>query len=348
MTSAPPEPVPHGGDLDAARAQHPDAPQPWIDLSTGINPHPYPVPELDLTQWARLPQPSQDRALRQAAAHRYGADHAGMVVAAPGTQALIQILPRHGAASRVAIVSPTYGEHAVAWRREGHDVVEARDIDAAAGAGVVVVVNPNNPTGHVIPARELRTLAASLHQRGGLLVVDEAFADVMPRDVSIVPGLPPATLVLRSFGKAYGLAGLRLGFAIAHEETAAWLRDHLGPWCVSVPAMTIGAAALADDCWLETATRKLEIGCRRLDALLGTCGCTLLGGTPLFRLVSHPSAGRLAETLGRHGIHVRRFGEQPTWLRFGLPGPEQTWDRLEHALHASRDMHAAPAGLQHP
>jgi cobalamin biosynthetic protein CobC len=345
MTPTQPEPVPHGGDLDVARAQFPEAPEPWIDLSTGINPEPYPVPELDLAAWSRLPQPSQDLALRRAAAHRYGADEIALVVPAPGTQSLIQLIPRLVGQSRVAILGPTYAEHAAAWRREGHDVVDVRDIGTTAGASVVVVVNPNNPTGRVVPAGELRACAAALHRQGGLLVVDEAFADVMPRGVSIVPALPRATIVLRSFGKTYGLAGLRLGFAIAHEQTAARLRDHLGPWCVSVPAMTIGIAALSDDGWLEASIARLESKCRRLDGLLETCGCSIVGGTPLFRLASHASASRVADALGRHGIHVRRFAEHPTWLRLGLPGSEQAWHRLEHALRAANDTQSAAAGL---
>jgi cobalamin biosynthetic protein CobC len=333
--SALPEPVPHGGDLDAARAAHPTAPEPWIDLSTGINPEPYPVSDLDLAAWSRLPQPSQELALREAAARRYRADTIEMVVAAPGTQALIQLVPRLVSRSRIAILGPTYAEHGVAWRRQGHDVVAIGDLAATAGASGVVVVNPNNPTGGIVAASQLRELAASLHQRGGLLVVDEAFADVMPAGQSIVPDLPPATIVLRSFGKAYGLAGLRLGFAIAQEQTATWLRDSLGPWCVSVPAMTIGARALADDRWLEASIASLTETCRRLDQLLETSGCTILGGTPLFRLASHGAAAHIADTLGRHGIHVRRFAEHPEWLRFGIPGHEQAWRRLELALQAA-------------
>jgi cobalamin biosynthesis protein CobC len=341
MTLALPEPVQHGGDLDAARAAYPDAPEPWIDLSTGINPEPYPLPELDFAEWSRLPQPSQDIMLREAAMRRYRADAVGMVVSAPGTQSLIQLIPRLYAPSRIAVLGPTYAEHAIAWRREGHDVVEVSDLVATADVKGAVVVNPNNPTGRIIRANDLRELAASLHRRGGFLVVDEAFADAMPSEISVVPDLPPAAIVLRSFGKTYGLAGLRLGFAIAHQQTAERLRDHLGPWSVSVPAMTIGATALADDQWIAASIEKLTRKCRRLDGLLQTCGCTILGGTPLFRLVSHRSAASIADTLAHHGIHVRRFAEHPTWLRFGLPGSEQAWRRLELALHAADDKRSS-------
>jgi len=343
MTPRRPENVYHGGDLDRARQEFPDAPEPWIDLSTGINPDPYPVPELALQAWAQLPQPAQARALAEAAARRYGAEAPELIAAGPGTQALIEIIPRLIGSARVAILGPTYGEHTAAWRREGHDVIEVGDVADAESARVVVVVNPDNPTGRVVPASTLRRLATDLDRRDGFLVVDEAFADVMPSPLSLVPGLPPATIVLRSFGKTYGLAGLRLGFALAQVDLARRLRDRLGPWAVSGPAIAIGTAALADDRWLEQSRQRLESGCRRLDALLKACGCVPLGGTPLFRLVAHPAAPHLAVTLGRRGIHVRRFAQEPSWLRFGLPGPEAAWHRLEQALAVAREMSVGDA-----
>ena len=332
MSRTPAETVLHGGDLDAARRQFPRAPTPWIDLSTGINPCPYPLPELDAETWCRLPQHAAEQTLRQAAARRYHAEDPEMVVCAPGTQALIQILPRLVAPTRVAVLSPTYAEHAIAWRREGHDVAEVSSLSSTGDARVVILVNPNNPTGCLTSPNDLRILAAELRVRDGLLVVDEAFADVLPIGASIVPDLPPATVVLRSFGKMYGLAGLRLGFAIAQRDMAERLHDALGPWAVAGPALSIGAAALADDRWLEASLRTLELECQRLDAMLRSAGCEVLGGTALFRLIRHRSAQRLADDLGRRGIHVRRFREQPEWLRFGQPSHEQEWQRLQRAL----------------
>ncbi|WP_333793842.1 threonine-phosphate decarboxylase CobD [Hyphomicrobium sp.] len=348
MISVDQEPIGHGGDLDAARARFPAAPEPWIDLSTGINPHPYPLPALDTDTWARLPQMGEEEHLRTVAARRYGAAHPEMVVSAPGTQALIQILPRLAPPqSRVAIVSPTYAEHAVAWHSGGHDVVEVPDIASVGAANVVVIVNPNNPTGHITSEARLRELARTLEagQREGLLVVDEAFADALPAGTSVVPSLPPATVVLRSFGKMYGLAGVRLGFAITHARLAANLRKALGPWAVAGPALAIGAAALADEHWLTDMLQRLAADSRRLDSLLIRTGCDLVGGTPLFRLAAHPAAPAMADTLGRNGILVRRFSYAPTWLRFGLPGPEEAWQRLDRALCEWTAMDAAEARI---
>jgi cobalamin biosynthetic protein CobC len=328
------KPVAHGGDLDAARRFFPDAPAPWIDLSTGINPAPYPVPELPAEAWARLPLASEEEALRSAAARRYGAPDPDMVVAAPGAQALIQMLPRLLPPSRVAVLSPAYGEHAASWAREGHAVVEVHDPEEAA-ADVLVVVNPNNPTGFTIAPVGLLRLAETVAARSGLLVVDEAFMDVMEPALSLVPHIPPRTIVLRSFGKAYGLAGLRLGFAVADRETAARLRERLGPWAVSGPALAIGRQALNDEAWLRDARQRLARDAARLESMLSAAGLASVGATALFRLVSHPECERFAAVLGRQGIHVRRFAEHPTWLRIGLPGSEPAWQRLGEALRSA-------------
>jgi cobalamin biosynthetic protein CobC len=326
------ETVLHGGDLAAARRRFPGAPEPWVDLSTGINPDAYPLPPIEASAWTDLPQSADLQTLATVAARRYRAPAPEMVTAAAGTQALIEAIPRLVPASQVAILGPTYGEHHAAWRRAGHSVREVRYLSEIGEARVVVIVNPNNPTGRVVPVPELVQLAATLERRRGLLVVDEAFADVMGNELSLVPHLPAAAIVLRSFGKAYGLAGLRLGFAIAQPMMSQEVRELLGPWPVSGPAIAVGTAALTDEKWLDGAVHRLNHRGQRLDALLADNGCTLLGGTPLFRLVRHEAAGRLAEALGGRGILVRRFEYEPSWLRFGLPGSEAAWQRLTDAL----------------
>ena len=326
------EPISHGGDLDAARKQYPGAPEPWIDLSTGINPVPFPIPGLPAEIWSRLPARSEQDALLAAAAARYRVPDPGMIAAASGTQALIQLLPRLVPTSRVEIFGPTYEEHEACWTRQGHRVSVVKDIDQSDRADVVIVVNPDNPTGRVIPVNELRAIAAALARKNGLLIVDEAFIDVLPETASIASDPPPATIVLRSFGKTYGLAGLRLGFAIAEVPLAMRIRAEFGPWAVSGPALRIGKAALSDPDWLSETIIRLGSDQPRLDAVLEAAGFTVLGGTPLFRLAHHVEAAKRAERLGRAGIHVRSFARQPQWLRFGLPADELAWDRLSAAL----------------
>ncbi len=309
------------------KRRFPQAPQPWIDLSTGINPVSYPLPDLPPELWTRLPSRAQLDARIGAAASAYGVRDPAMLVAAPGTQALIQLLPRLVPRSRVAIVGPTYEEHELSWRRQGHGVALANDLAAAAGADVVVVVNPDNPTGRL-------TAAAALHAIDvkGLLVVDEAFIDFLPPQASLASALPPRTVVLRSFGKTYGLAGVRLGFAIAEKALTERMREELGPWATSGPALEIGTRALGDDAWLKQSAARLRADSQRLDALLVESGFSLVGVTPLFRLARHERAPAAADTLARHGIHVRAFARDPAWLRFGLPGSVAEFERLAAAL----------------
>ncbi|SFG37373.1 L-threonine O-3-phosphate decarboxylase [Methylobacterium gossipiicola] len=322
-------PIAHGGDLDAARTLFPDAPAPWIDLSTGINPVPYPCPPLEASAFRRLPSPADLAALKAAAATAYGvADPAG-IVAAPGTQILIETLPRLVARARVAVVGPTYAEHAAAWARAGHAVVPVTDLDAAAD--VVVVVNPNNPDGRSWDAATLLACAALQNARGGLLVVDEAFADLEAVE-SLAPRLRPGLVVLRSFGKTYGLAGLRLGFALAEPDLAARLAEALGPWAVSGPALAIGGAALADTAWREAATVARGADADRLDRMIARAGGTVVGGTRLFRTADFPDGPGLFGRLGAAGIYVRRFEAAPSRLRFGLPADRTEWCRLSRVL----------------
>src|SRR6266404_4631467 len=247
ITQAPDaEPLAHGGDLDAARKRFSAARGPWIDLSTGINPEPYPIPALVTDVWSRLPTRAEEEELLAAAALRYRVSSAEMIAAASGTQALIQLLPRLVPTSHVEILGPTYEEHEACWTRQGHSVSVVKDFGPSDRADVAVVVNPNNPTGRLISANALRVVASRLAKKNGLLIVDEAFIDVLPESASLTGDLPPATIVLRPFGKTYGLAGLRLGFAIAERSLVRRIRAELGPWAVSGPALAVGKVALRD------------------------------------------------------------------------------------------------------
>lgn len=334
----------HGGDLVRARQSFPQAPEPWIDLSTGINPIPYPVPLLPVESWSQLPQADDEAKLKAVAASRYGSPDHTSIVLAPGTQALIQVLPRLIPRAEVAVVGPTYIEHAKAWQREGHSVIEVKSLQEAAtsNAKSVVIVNPNNPSGRLAPTAELVASAKRVAARNGLLVVDEAFIDFLDQRQSLTPLAPPGTLILRSFGKTYGLAGLRLGIAVAEPTIAARLNDLIGPWAVSGPALQIGSIALSDTGWLETMKSQLAASVKRLEATLVSSGFDIIGGTPLFRLASHQKAKTIAARLGAHGIHVRQFRKYANWLRFGIPHGGEAWKRLELALSDSarlRDPH---------
>ncbi len=289
------------------------------------------MPDLPPEAWRRLPDAAAHQALLDAAAGRWAVPSGAQVVAGTGSQALIQALPRITPKSHVAIVGPTYGEHARAWAAAGHEVREVSALDEAKGAAVVVVVNPNNPDGRVTSPDALLDLAARLDRSGGLLVVDEAFCDETPQ-LSLSSQVRPGLVVLRSFGKFFGLAGLRLGFAVAEADLAARLAGHLGPWPVSGPALGIGAAALADEDWATGTIIRLQQASSRLDVLLRGAGLEVVGGTNLFRLARHADAPDIYEALGRAGILVRAFAVQADILRFGLPGNAAEENRLRAAL----------------
>lgn len=320
----------HGGDLDGARAAFPGAPEPWIDLSTGINPWPYPLPEIPAEAWTRLPGRVAELRLREAAAACYGAPSPDMVAAASGSQALIQLLPRLRAPGRVAVLAPTYGEHAACWAAAGHRVHEVARPDEAE-AEVVVIVNPNNPDGRLLPAGDLLALADRQAAQGGWLVVDEAFADPDPAFSVAGHVGRPGLVVLRSFGKFFGLAGLRLGIALAAPDLAATLRTAIGPWAVSGPGLVVATAALSDTAWVSATRTRLKDASRRLDRLLVASGLEIVGGTTLYRLICTPNAFTLYTALGASGILVRRFDYRRDWLRLGLPPDDEAMRRLAAA-----------------
>jgi cobalamin biosynthesis protein CobC len=325
----------HGGDLDAARRLFPDAPEPFVDLSTGINPHSYPLPQLSSDVFARLPEPAALGRLTAAAAQAYGAPSADHVAAAPGTQILLPMVAALVPPGRAAVLGPTYAEHLRVAALVGHDAKEVADISHLADADLAIIVNPNNPDGRIVSKGVLLALADAQKRRGGLLVADEAFMDVGPAGASLGGDVARGNIVvLRSFGKFFGLAGLRLGFALATSEMTARLKASLGPWAVAGPAVAIGEAALADVSWADATRESLCQGARRLDEMLTNAGHDVVGGTSLFRLVRTPVASELFHHLGRGGIMVRRFVEHPTWLRFGLPGSEDAWLRLRTVLAA--------------
>jgi cobalamin biosynthetic protein CobC len=348
MDAADAAPIQHGGDLGAARLAFPGAPEPFIDLSTGINPYPYPIPQLPPDLFARLPEQAALDRLAEIAAQAYGAPSGAHVVAAPGTQILLPLVAGLVRPGRAAVLGPTYAEHIRAAARSGHQAEEVAGLADLRNAALAVVVNPNNPDGRTI-AREALLGCASGLPAGGLLLVDEAFMDVGAPGLSLAPDCGrPDIVVLRSFGKFFGLAGLRLGFALAEPAIAARLRAGLGPWAVAGPALAIGAAALADRPWGEMTRARLAQDAVRLDQILAAAGLEIAGGTSLFRLARTKAASELFHHLGRAGILVRRFAGEATWLRFGLPANEPGWRRLAAALADFRKPGADAPGADAP
>ncbi|SNY46938.1 L-threonine O-3-phosphate decarboxylase [Pseudooceanicola antarcticus] len=305
----------HGGNLDAACARHGGTRADWLDLSTGINPVPYPLPDLPGEAWTALPDAGAREALIAAARRFWNIPEEASILPVPGASAAIAQIPRLAPPASVEIPGPTYNEHAAAFDRHRWQV---RETGPARGR---VLVHPNNPTGAFHPAPAPR----------GLTVIDESFCDVAPERSHV--GLCPRfdLLVLKSFGKFWGLAGLRLGFVIGAEKPLQRLEDMLGPWAVSGPALIAGTAALSDLAWAEETRARLAADAARLDALMTGAGADLSGGTSLFRLYEVPDAARMQEHLARHHIWSRIFPWSRHAIRLGMPGPEG-WDRLQEAL----------------
>jgi cobalamin biosynthetic protein CobC len=319
----------HGGDLAAAIARHGGAAADWIDLSTGINRLPYPLPPPSDRALRALPGAEETAACAEAARRAYGASAGCLPLA--GAQAAIRLVPALRPPGRVAILGPTYNEHAAAFAAAGWTVSEVRDLAALRGADAAVVVNPNNPDGRRLPPEALVDLAGAVC----LLVVDESFADVDP-DLSLCPRLGrPGLVVLRSFGKFFGLAGLRLGFALGAEAEVARLAEAAGPWPVAGPALEAGRIALADAAWAAATRARLAAGAARLDRLGLAAGWRLVGGTDLFRLYDVGDAAAVRAALARARIWSRIFPWSTGLLRLGLPGPEPEWARLADGLSAA-------------
>lgn len=308
----------HGGNLSWAQARFPAAPRPWLDLSTGINPWPYPLLPEDTADLQRLPDAALETALCLAIAKRLGLDQTQRIVLAPGSESLIRLLPRLLPPGRVAILAPSYGGHAEAWALAGHQVMPSRD-PLAEPAAVRVVVSPNNPDGRVFDMPL---------PPDGLLVLDRAFAP-------FAPAADTAHIIsLYSFGKFFGLAGLRLGFAVASASWAARLRDALGSWPVNTLALHVACRAYADEAWIAATSQQLATARQRLDDLLAGFGWPVAGGTDLFRLIADSRAPYLFRHLAQRGILTRIFAYDRSLLRLGLPGADAEWQRLKAALEA--------------
>jgi cobalamin biosynthetic protein CobC len=288
----------------------------------------------------RLPDTGELARLEAVAAAAFGVSDPARVVATGGTEPALRLLPFvvGGSVAMALVAGPTYGSHVDGWGKAGVParVVADAELDAAIGdRTAVIVVNPNNPDGRLMSRDRLRQLHDAVASRGGVLVVDEAFAEVTPQaSVADIAGTSEAErlVVLRSFGKFYGLAGLRLGFVIGNPAIAARVRALIGDWPVSVDALAAGLAAYTDEAWADRMRKQLAVAARRLDGTLTRHGFEVVGGTSLYRLVRAADAPARFERLAAAGILTRPFQHDATLLRFGLPGSPGAWRRLEEAL----------------
>ena len=305
----------HGGGLDAAVHRFGGTRDDWIDLSTGINAAAYPFTQPRRNAWTALPDTGACDALIHAARRFWNVPDSAAILAVPGLSAAIAQIPRLAPAGRVSKPAPTNTEHAASFAAAGWQVS-----DEAPTAQVIV--HPNNPDGRVWTAADLTA---------PLRIIDESFCDVMPNRSLVAHAADSHTLVLKSFGKFWGLAGLRLGFVIGNQTHIDQLSQMLGPWPVSGPALAIGLQALSDPDWAMAHRAQLQTDATRLDQLFTAAGADVAGGTDLFRLYAVDDASAWQARLARHHIWTRIFPYSDTWLRIGPP-PASAWDRVEAAL----------------
>lgn len=306
----------HGGNLSTAIQTYGGSRADWIDLSTGINPAPYPLPSFEASDWSDLPDTAASAALEQAARDFWQVPQSAAVLPAPGASALIALLPGLADPRWVRIQTPTYNEHAAAFANHRWSITENAPAEAC------VAVHPNNPDGRLWRPDEV---AAPLS------VIDESFCDTCPDHSLMSLAANSGVILLKSFGKFWGLAGMRLGFAIGDPELIQQLAQLQGPWAVSGPALKTGLTALQDSDWAKNTRHTLAQNAQRLDQLVTARGAQLVGGTDLFRLYEVADAAQWQDQLAKAHIWSRIFPYSKTYIRLGLP-PENGWERLEAAL----------------
>lgn len=317
----------HGGRIRAAAARFGIPENRWLDLSTGINPDGWPVSAIPHEVWQGLPQ--DDDGLVDAACIFYGT---AQLLPVAGSQAAIQSLPGLRAPESCAMATTAYAEHAHSWQQHGHDVsLVSGDEILHSESRVVVIVNPNNPTGRLYSVDQLLELHERLAARGGWLVVDEAFMDATPEH-SLAQFCPrDGLIVLRSLGKFFGLAGARVGFVLAQDTILQPLAEMLGPWPVAAPSRYVAKLALRDTAWQKTTCQTLHAAAHRLSDMLVRHGLPPAGSNSLFQWVCSEDAASIHGQLAQQGILTRLF-DAPASLRFGLPRGEENWGRLDMAL----------------
>jgi len=325
----------HGGHLIDAATKYNIPVAQWLDLSTGINPNGWPIPDIPAQCWQRLPETSD--ALIPTARDYYQCQS---ILAVAGSQAAIQILPSLRGPSRVGVLVPAYAEHGYSWKKAGHQLIElaADTIDNQIDQlDVLIIINPNNPTAQQFSQQQLLSWHKKLAKRHGWLIVDEAFIDTDPNH-SLSRHTLKGLIILRSIGKFFGLAGIRSGFVITDESLLTALNEKLGPWTISHPSRFITSQALQDRHWQQTARHNLKKQSQQLTVILTKHGLKPDGTTALFQWIKTPEAANIHHYLAQQGILTRLFN-QPSSLRFGLPKNAQQLILLDQAL---RDFTPSP------
>ncbi len=321
----------HGGNLEQACKEYGGTLENWLDMSTGISPWHYPTPEIPSSVWQQLPSNSQR--LIEAASQFYQAP-VHEIAPGAGSQPLIRLIPQFIESSTVALPSLGYQEHAYAWQLAGHQpvfyrnttellaLVENNNVDHA------VLINPNNPTGEITPPNTIKSLACNIN---GHLIIDEAFFECIesqhPNSLSAISHSHPNITVLRSLGKFFGLAGLRVGFAIGRNELVTQLRRFTQPWPISSAGELIAISALQDSAWHTKQRARIRTHSlvfeHLVSKLAANVGITHTTHTGLFHTLfgAPDNINWLHHALAKQNIWTRRNNstDPQAWLRLSLP-----------------------------
>ncbi len=343
----------HGGDLISASQKYGIPAGDWLDLSTGINPSPYPVPHIDTAMFQHLPY--QTPAFTAAIVNYYG----GAGLACSGSQQAIELLPAllaaDGANLPVLLPDCGYQAHKYSWLRSGAELrFYPTDDHAQAQEQItrqvtraepchLVLINPNNPTGLQFSPEQIFSWAEQM-SKGSYLIVDEAFIDLCPEhsvlsDYARFQRLQNL-VVLRSFGKFFGLAGVRLGFIFAAQGVLERLKTAQNPWVVNGPAQAIAICALNNTAWQQQARQQITINARK----------TLALWQPLFAKVDAEllSSGRLFISARLNSRIAKRiyqfFAERGVLLRL-IQGEELAGEEQKAGTEPAQSCSLLRSGL---
>lgn len=305
----------HDAGLDAAIKHYGGARHDWLDLSTGINPVPYPVPQLPVDAWITQPSAADFTRLAGYARRFWNVPDEAAIVASAGMSAMLSALPYLLDRDATAAKPPSFSTQKSDFEAAGWAIAQTHQ-------NSLIAVLPNAPDVQIWPADQ---------QSEPFTIIDASSYDVAPGTSMIHLATRPNTIILKSFDKFWGLGGLRLSFAIGDPVILDKFAALLGHWYLSGPAIAIGSEVLADPAWAEETRTRLAADGQRLDAIMSKQGAPVIGGTPLFRLYEVANAHAAQEHLAKHHIWTNVAPYADNWLRIGLPPPDR-WAQLENAF----------------